>query len=83
MLRPDIRMPLWAAVALPAAAYLIRSILRGGDFRPDLPWDLIAFGLLAIVILAVAWARSNAARNGDESLADEMERHDSESGENG
>jgi len=83
VLRPHIRMPLWAAVALPAAAYVIRSLLRGGDFRPDLPWDLIAFGLLAIVILAVAVARSRTSHDGDGGLTDEMDGDDTETGKDG
>ena len=74
---PNIRMPLWAAVAIPAAAYLVRSITRGFDFKPDLPSDVLVFGLLAILIVAV-WAarRSRAANQNHDSLHQEMKKED-------
>lgn len=75
MIRPSFRLPLWAAVALPAAAYVARSLIRGGDFRPDLPGDAIAYGLLALVVAAVALARARAADDGDDTLSREV-RHD-------
>lgn len=49
-LRPDIRLP-WQALALFAAAiYVVRSALRGWDFRPS-PLDLLVFGALAVILL--------------------------------
>lgn len=85
MIRPNIRIPLWAAVALPAAAYVVRSLMRGGDFRPDLPSDALAYFLLALVVVAVGIARSrtNLAHQVEESLAEEMDSEDGESGKHG
>ncbi|MDF1542555.1 MAG: hypothetical protein RQ731_00525 [Anaerosomatales bacterium] len=78
MIRPSFRLPLWAAVALPAAAYVLRSLIRGGDFAPDLPGDAIAYGLLALVVLAVWLARTRSADSVDDELPGEVdEEHDS------
>jgi hypothetical protein len=77
MRRPQVRIPLWAAVALPAAAYCIRSIARGFDFSPDLPDDVLVFGMLAVLLLAVAITRrSNKTYAGDEELTDEVDGED-------
>lgn len=78
MIRPRIRLPLWAAVALPAAAYVVRSLMRGGDFRPDLPSDALAYTLLALVIFAVAIARSRAKLEDGphDDLTDEVDAED-------
>ena len=74
MRRPQVRMPLWAAVAVPAAAYCIRSIARGFDFSPDLPDDVLVFGMLAVLLLAVAIARrSNSAYLRNEELTNEVD----------
>lgn len=72
-------MPLWAAVAIPAAAYVIRSVSRGFDFRPDLPSDLLAFALFAAVFAVVAIARraSPPSRDGQDALSGEVsQKHD-------
>jgi hypothetical protein len=45
-------MPMWAAVAAVAAAYSLRSIVRGGDFRPDLPIDAILLAVLGVLVAA-------------------------------
>jgi len=76
-LHPNIRMPLWAAVAIPAAAYLVRSVTRGFDFNPDLPSDVLVFGLLAILIIAV-WAarRSRTMDQSHDPLSQEMDNKD-------
>lgn len=76
-LHPNIRMPLWAAVVIPAAAYLVRSVARGFDFEPDLPSDVLVFGLLAILIVAV-WAarRSRATNQSHDPLSQEMDDED-------
>ncbi|MHB1323397.1 MAG: hypothetical protein ACYCXZ_03510 [Coriobacteriia bacterium] len=59
MLRPRITIPLWAAVAIPAAAYASRALLRG-TLRPDLPQDAIVFGVLAVVLVLYATMGSAA-----------------------
>ncbi|MBI5231988.1 MAG: hypothetical protein HY876_07475 [Coriobacteriales bacterium] len=66
LLHPRIRLPLLLAVILPVAAYAYRSIvLRGGDWRPDLPWDVVAFLALAILIGLVAWMRRSTSDRDD------------------
>ncbi len=51
-LHPRIHIPTWAAVAVVAAAYVVRSIMRGWDFRPDMPWDaLVLVTLVAILAM--------------------------------
>lgn len=72
MIRPSFRLPLWAAVAIGAAAYTVRSVSRGGDFTPDLPGDVIAYGLLVLVIAAVGLARARAAHTGDDHLPEDV-----------
>jgi len=52
-------MSLGIAVAVIAAAYVIRSVvLRGGDFTPDVPGDIIAAIALLVGIVGVAWVRA-------------------------
>lgn len=71
-LRPRLRIPLWAALAIPGAAYIARSlIIRGGDLRPDLPDDAIIFGSLLLVVLLVWRVRTQAAQESDDSAAEE------------
>ena len=60
--RPHFRLPLWAAVAIVAAVYVVRSIVRGMDFRPDLPVDAIVLGLFVLVVAMVAYVRNVVAR---------------------
>jgi hypothetical protein len=45
-------MPVWMAVAAVAAIYVLRSALRGWDFRPDLPLDAILLGIFVALIAA-------------------------------
>jgi hypothetical protein len=59
--RPRFRLPLWAAAAIVAAAYLIRSVLRGMDFRLEWPADAVALGLFAAVVVMVAYVRNVVA----------------------
>jgi len=67
MLMPKLRLPLWIAAGLPLAAYAYRSIVvRGGDWRPDLPWDPIVFICLAMLIALVAWARRRGRVSADD-----------------
>jgi hypothetical protein len=60
MLRPRLRIPLWTAAAIVAAVYAVRAIVRGGDFRPDLPTDailIVVFAALVLMrVLAARWA---------------------------
>jgi hypothetical protein len=81
VIRPNFRLPLWAAVAIAAAAYTVRSISRGGDFTPDLPGDAIVYGLLILVVAAVALARSRAAHESDDDLSDDVHQEDGGAGE--
>ena len=84
MLRPRIRIPLWAAAALPVAAYIFRSVVvRGGDFRPDLPVDAIVAATLFIGIAVTAWYRSGSAKATDEQVAREQDREGESADERG
>ncbi len=80
-LHPRTRLPLWAALVLPAAAYLYRSMSRGFDFRPDMPYDAIALAAFAIVFGAVAWSRRTAAQERHEQPTDEQDGEDGDSGD--
>jgi hypothetical protein len=72
MIRPSIKLPLWAAVALPAAAYVVRSLIRG-SFALDLPLDLVAYALLAFVVIAVGIGRARLAHEPDDEGADQID----------
>jgi len=73
VLRPRVRIPLSAAVGLPAAAYVLRAAVRGWDFAPDLPADAI-LGIVLVVFVASAWwvRRSSAAKESDGELTSEV-----------
>lgn len=77
--RPRIRIPLWSAVGIVAAAYVVRSVIRGFDFRPDLPVDLVVLALLAIVVGIVAFMRAQTddepAEPGDDPRAAGSSEH--------
>lgn len=60
--RPGFTLPIWAALAIPGAAYLVRSVIRGMDFRPVLPDDLIVLVVLAVGTVAVIWSRAERSR---------------------
>lgn len=84
MLRPTIKIPLWAAAAIPVAAYVVRSAARGMEFAPDLPGDAIVFGALALVIAAAAIARRSRASEGSDSKgADQVDDQDRPEGNEG
>ena len=60
--RPRFRLPLWAPFALAGGAYVVRSAVRGFQFRPDLPMDAIVFVLLIAVVVMVRWQRGDDTR---------------------
>ena len=71
-------MPLWVAVVLPLGAYVIRSAIRGFDFRPDVPIDLVVLVMYLFVLGAAYVSRRAAAREADEGPAreEQHERHE-------
>lgn len=75
---PRLRIPLWAAVAIPAAAYAIRGLLRG-SMAPDLPGDAVMLASLAIV-LVLASRHGSAAQRRDSELTEEVHRPDDAEG---
>lgn len=77
MLRPRVRIPLWAAIAIAVAAYLGRSVIRGGDFSPDLPLDAIIAAALAFLILVRLWLpREPPPDEADDRRTDEVRNED-------
>lgn len=50
-LRPELRLPWQALGVFAAAVYVLRSALRGWDFRPEF-LDVIVFGGLALILIA-------------------------------
>ncbi len=81
MLRPTIRIPLWAAVGLPAAAYVWRSANRGWDFRFDATDVLLGILLLVLVGLTAVARRINdgsGSQRGDDDLSSQMNDEDDE-----
>ncbi len=60
LFHPSVRLPAWAAVAIVTAAYVVRSAIRGWDFRPDLPVDAV----ILIVLVAILTLRWYLARQG-------------------
>jgi len=64
-LQPRMRIPLWAAVAIPAAAYVMRSISRG-SWGLDMPLDAIVLaGLVFAVVVAARYGTAAQRRRGD------------------
>lgn len=74
-MRPRLRLPLWAAAAIPVAAYLARSAIRG-DASPDLPGDAVVIAVVVAALL-LGWRYGSAAANrgGDELSHQVDERH--------
>ena len=83
MLRPTLRIPLWAAAGIPVAAYILRSAIRGWSFRPDLPQDAVVGLLLLALIVVVVWNRHAAGPNeaGDGLRPEVGSQHDTERNE--
>lgn len=77
-LMPRLKMPLWAAIGIPVAAYAVRSLIRGSA-APDLPADAVVFGALAAVLLLAAFAGSAAQERHDQ-LPGQMHEDDSAEG---
>jgi hypothetical protein len=71
---PRMRIPLWAAAAIPVAAYAVRSVLRGSA-RPDLPGDAIVLGALIIGLALAARYGSTAQRRRDK-LSEQVNERD-------
>lgn len=76
---PNIKLPIWLAALIPAAAYVYRSIVRGYDFRPDLPVDALVLGMF-VTLLAVVYvgrrARAQYEREEHEAAEDDREDQD-------
>lgn len=66
---PRLRIPLWAAVSIPAAAYAIRSMVRG-SLTPDLPEDAVVAAILVALLALAALRRRTAHERGDELSAE-------------
>ena len=64
-MRPRLRLPLWAAAAIPVAAYAARSMMRG-DASLDLPGDAVVIVLVAAALLFGWRFGSTAQRRGDQ-----------------
>lgn len=76
-MRPRITLPIWAALAIAGAAYLVRSIvIREGDFRPDLPSDAVVLAAFIVVIVLVARARRVARDDASHDRPDDQGRQD-------
>ena len=75
---PRLRIPLWAAILIPVAAYSVRSIVRG-SLQPDLPMDAIVLGAWLLVLLVAALYGSAAQRRHDDLDAETGETDTDES----
>lgn len=78
-LMPRLKMPWWAAVGVPIAAYAIRSAVRG-SLKPDLPQDAIVLAVLLAVLLLAALYRPAAQRGHDDLGAEVDDEHHAEGG---
>ena len=64
-MHPRVRITTRTAVALVAAAYVLRAFLHGWDFRPELPLDAL-LGAVFLMLLAVRSSLARAAAEPDE-----------------
>ncbi|MEN6430145.1 MAG: hypothetical protein ABFC80_04760 [Coriobacteriales bacterium] len=79
IVRPKVRLPLPAAIAIPVAAYIIRSLARGFDFSLEMPQDAIVLGaLLFIVLLAIASRRARIQDERFSKRSQDVDDHDSD-----
>ena len=71
-------MPVWAAVTVVAVAYVFRSISRGFDFRPDVPYDVLLLVIfVGIVVTVIVWRRALPSDDAPDSLPEQVEdEHD-------
>jgi hypothetical protein len=70
-------MPLWAAVTVVAVAYVIRSVSRGFDFRPDVPFDILLLAIFAGMVIAIILARRSVATDeAPDRLGEQVEHED-------
>ncbi len=69
--RPRFRLPLLAALAIAGAAFVARSVMRGFDFKPDMPTDAVVLVALLVVIALVAYVRADEARHGQSTEDDD------------
>ncbi len=78
--RLNIKIPMWAALAVVGAAYIFRALVeRGGDFSPDLPSDALAAAALAVGFGLIAWlrfmARREEAQDNPDQQRDDEDQH--------
>jgi len=81
-MRTPFKIPLLAAAAIPAAAYAVRSAMRG-SIAPDLPGDLVGFGLLVIVLALVGTVRASARDSAKREFEDKPTAGDHAEGDGG
>ena len=65
------RLPIWSALLIVSGAYVARSVMRGFDFRLDLPLDPVVLAGVVVVFALVAWVRADDARRDDGAPPDE------------
>lgn len=76
LFHPTARMPLWLALALPLAAYLYRSVMRGFDFAPDLPIDALVLAIYLLVLGAAISSRRTAAKTSTDDASEQQGHED-------
>jgi hypothetical protein len=77
--RPRFKLPLWAAFAIPLAAYLLRSVVvRSGDFSVD-ALDAIVLLLVASIVAIIGLLRRED--RGKQEPSDEHNGEDSATGD--
>lgn len=82
--RPRFKIPIWAALAIVGAAYLLRSIfMRGGELTPDLPGDLVMAAVLAVGLALAGWLKHQARSETQDEAAEERDGEDQGGGGEG
>lgn len=69
--RPRFRLPIWAAFAILAAIYVGRSALRGFDFRPDMPVDIVVVVAFLVLVAVVTHVRATFGDATDDDVRDD------------